>query len=74
MMSHYHKHNPLVQIVWESYTRVRLLAYVLHHRAAYLEGRGAIDLLLDSGGASSRTGLPSIWDEATNSTCREYVD
>ena len=47
---------------------------VLHRRAAYLEGRGAIDLLLDSGGASSRAGLPSIWDEATSSTYGEYVD
>ena len=44
---------------------IGLPTYVLHRRIAYLEGRGAIDLLLDSGGASSRAGLPSIWDEAT---------
>ena len=50
---------------------IGLPAYVLHHWAAYLEGQGAIDLLLDNGGASSRAGLPSIWDEATSSTCRE---
>ena len=55
-------------------TYVGLPAFVLHRRAAYLEGRGAIDLLLDSGGASSRAGLPLIWDEATSSTCGEYVD
>ena len=53
---------------------VGLPTYVLHRRAAYLEGRGAIDLLLDSGGASSRAGLSSICDEVTSSTCREYVD
>ena len=44
---------------------VGLPARVLHYRAAYLEGQGAIDILLDSGGASSRAGLPSVWDEAT---------
>ena len=56
------------------HTYIGLPTCVLHHRAAYLEGRGAIDLLLDSGGASSRVGLPSIWDEAISSTCRGYID
>ena len=53
---------------------VGLPACVLHRRVAYLEGQGAIDLLLDSGGASSRAGLLSVWDEATGSTYRGYVD
>ena len=51
-----------------------LPTYVLHCQVAYLEGRGAIDILLDSGGASSRMGLPSIWDEATGSRGRGYVN
>ena len=53
---------------------IGLLACVLHNRLAYLEGRGAIDILLDSGGASSRAGLLSVWDEATGSTYRGYVN
>ena len=56
------------------HTYIGLLACVLHYRAAYLEGRGAIDILLDSGGASSVVGLPLIWDEATDSRGRGYVD
>ena len=36
---------------------VGLPACILHHQAAYLEGRGAIDLLLDSVGASSWVGF-----------------
>ena len=39
------------------HTYVGLPACVLHNRAAYLEGRGAIDLLLDSVGASSWVGF-----------------
>ena len=53
---------------------VGLPACVLHRWAAYLEGRGAIDLLLDSEGALSQAGLLSIWDEATSSTYGEYID
>ena len=52
----------------------RLSACVLHRQTAYLEGRGAIDVLLDSGGASSRAGLQLVWDEATNSRGCGYVD
>ena len=39
---------------------VGLPTCILHRGVAYLKGRGAIDLLLDSGGASSRVDLPSI--------------
>ena len=53
---------------------IGLPACVLYCRATYLEGQGAIDVLLDSGGASSRAGLQLVWDEATSSSGCGYVD
>ena len=42
-----------VPLVVDTSTTLHKISCVLHCRAAYLEGRGAIDILLDSGVALS---------------------